>query len=105
MELGEGKGGLLGEEDPLYIVGENIQPLSPHSAHAVWYYCTQPWYYHKGLRYYRCSLRYYRLHDSGQTRTYCTGQRVVEPPERYYRAPYGTTVMQGSIEAGNTRIK
>ena len=38
MELGEGRGGLLGEEDPLYIVGGKIQPLSPLSARALQYY-------------------------------------------------------------------
>uniref|UniRef100_M8C6S9 Protein DEFECTIVE KERNEL 1 n=1 Tax=Aegilops tauschii TaxID=37682 RepID=M8C6S9_AEGTA len=87
MEFGEGRGGLLGEDDPLYIVGEKIQPLSPHSARAARYYCTQSRYYRKGLRYYRCRVRYYRLHNSDRTRACCTGQHAVEPPERYYRAP------------------
>ena len=38
MELGEGRGGLLGEEDPLYKVGEKIQPLPTYSARDLWYY-------------------------------------------------------------------
>ena len=60
MELGEGRGGLLGEEDPLYIVGEKIQLLSPLLAHATRYYRTELRYYCRGLRYYRCTMRYYR---------------------------------------------
>ena len=87
MELGEGRGGLLGEEYLLYTVGEKIQPLSPLTARALWYYRTKPRYYHKRLRYYRCRVRYYRSHGGNQTKTYCTWQRVVELPERYYRAP------------------
>ena len=53
MELRERRGGLLGEEDPLYIVGEKIQPLSPLSARVARYYRTELRYYCKGLQYYR----------------------------------------------------
>ena len=98
MELGEGRDSLLGEEDPLYIVGEKIQPLPPLSAHATRYYRTRLLYYRTGLRYYRSRVRYYRLSGSGQMKACCTGQRAVEPPERYYRAP-----LRYYRKAGNTR--
>ena len=58
MELGNGRGGQLGEEDIPYIVEGQIQPLSTNSA------CDKQ-YYHKGQRYYREALRYYRWHDRG----------------------------------------
>ena len=40
MELGDGRGGQLGEEDTPYIVEEQIQPLSTNSAYATQYYRT-----------------------------------------------------------------
>ena len=55
MELGEGRGGLLGEEDPLYIVEKKIQLLPPHSARDTRYYRTRLRYYRKVLLYYRTS--------------------------------------------------
>ena len=38
MELGDGRGGQLGEEDSPYIVGGQFQPLSINSAYDAWYY-------------------------------------------------------------------
>ena len=38
MELGDGRGSQLGEEDTPYIVEEQIQPLSTNSACEAWYY-------------------------------------------------------------------
>ena len=40
MELGDGRGGQLGEEDSPYIVEEQIQPLSTNSARDTRYYRT-----------------------------------------------------------------
>ena len=40
MELGDGIGSQLGEEDTPYIVEEQIQPLSTNSACAARYYRT-----------------------------------------------------------------
>ena len=76
MGLGEGRGGLLGEEDPLYIVGEKIQQLSPFLARMVRYYRTRLWYYRIVLRYYCCVVRYYRLCGTGQVRACCIGQQA-----------------------------
>ena len=59
MELGDGRGGQLGEEDTPFIVEEQIQPLSTNSARDVWYYRT-------GLQYYRGGPRYYRWLGRGQ---------------------------------------
>ena len=41
MELGDGRGGQLGEEDSPYIVIEQIQPLSTYSARDERYYRTR----------------------------------------------------------------
>ena len=41
MELGDGRGGQLGEEDSPYIVQEQIQPLSTNSACEELYYRTR----------------------------------------------------------------
>ena len=41
MELGDGRGSQLEEEDTPYIVEEQIQPLSTNSACATWYYCPR----------------------------------------------------------------
>ena len=38
MELGDGRGGQLGEEDTPYIVEGQNQPLSTNPACAAWYY-------------------------------------------------------------------
>ena len=38
MELGDGRGSQLGEEDTPYIVEEQIQPLSTNPACIAWYY-------------------------------------------------------------------
>ena len=40
MELGDGRGSQLGEEDSPYIVQEQIQPLSTNSARDERYYRT-----------------------------------------------------------------
>ena len=40
MELGDGRGGQLGEEDTPYIVEGQIQPLSTNSACVARYYHT-----------------------------------------------------------------
>ena len=58
MELRDGRGSQLGEEDSLYIVEEQIQPLSTNSA------CDKR-YYGKGPEYYREALWYYRWHIRG----------------------------------------
>ena len=60
MELGGGRGGQLGEEDPLYIVGGKIQLLPTYSARDMRYYRTYTRYYHKVMRYNRKVMRYYR---------------------------------------------
>ena len=41
MELGDGRGGQLGEEDTPFIVEEQIQPLSTNSARDARYYRTK----------------------------------------------------------------
>ena len=87
MELREGRGSQLGEEDPPYIVRGKIQPLPIYSARDMRYYRTYTRYYRIGLRYYRWVLRYHCLHGRNQVRPCCTRQRAVEPPEWYYRAP------------------
>ena len=56
MELGDGRGRQLGEEDSSYIEIGQIQPLPIYSA-------SDMRYYRKGLRYYRGAQRYYRLRD------------------------------------------
>ena len=40
MELGDGRGSQLGEEDTPYIVEEQIQTLSTNSASVARYYCA-----------------------------------------------------------------
>ena len=103
MEFGEGRGGLLGEDDPLYIVGEKIQPLSPHSARTTRYYRRELRYYRCWPRYYRCRLWYYLTCSSDQMKACCTGQRAIEPPERYYRAPLRYYVRQATLGAKKAR--
>ena len=70
MELGDGRGGQLGEEDAPYIVEEQIQPLSTN-----------------GTRYYRSAPRYYRTSSRNQNNPEAVRQRAVEPLARYYRSP------------------
>ena len=41
MELRDGRGGQLEEEDTPYIVERQIQPLSTYSARDEWYYRTR----------------------------------------------------------------
>ena len=72
---------------PPFIGGEKNQLLSPHSARTTRYYHTELRYYRGRLRYYRSRLRYYRMCSTDQMKACCTGQRAVESPERYYRAP------------------
>ena len=83
---------------PPFIGGEKNQPLSPHSARTTRYYRRELRYYRGWLRYYRCRLQYYRMCSTGQMKTYFTGQRAVELPERYYCAP-----LWYYRKAGNTR--
>ena len=94
MELGEGRGSQLGEEDSPYIVREKIQPLPTYSARDMRYYrITKRHYritkrhYRTGLRYYRREVQYYRSRGMSQVRPCSTWQRAVELSERYYRGP------------------
>ena len=41
MELGDGRGGQLGKEEPPYIVKGQIQPLHTYPTRDMWYYGTR----------------------------------------------------------------
>jgi hypothetical protein len=101
MELWVGRGGLLGEEYPLYIVGERFQPLPPLTACAQRYYRTTSRYYRRTGRYYCYLMLYNRTNGSDTLKSYYTRQHVIEPPERYYRTPlryYRMVVLNGHTE-------
>ena len=71
MELGEGRGSQLGEEDPPYIVRGKIQLLPTYSARDMRYYRTDLRYYRNALRYYRSTVWYYLSRGRDQARPCC----------------------------------
>ena len=66
MELGDGRGSQLGEEDTPYIVEEQIQPLPPTQPAQRGTTTPERRYYRRGTRYYRRAPRYYRPHSRDQ---------------------------------------
>ena len=83
-ELGDGRGGQLGEEDTPYIVQEQIQPLSTNSACVAWYYRAGDAVLPQG---HTVLPQYYRPCSRNQSIPDAMKQRAVEPLARYYCSP------------------
>ena len=77
MELGDGRGSQLGEEDSPFIVKEQIQPLSTNSA------CDMR--FSRGTPTKHCGTTAGTV--GAKTSPDALRQGAVEPLARYYRAP------------------